>query len=155
MPIFRVKSVKIYTGQKKFTLTCPWRPWQIWGMSWLRNETTHRIKSIWSQNFLLAVLRWWWGFCWFSHIVLQAGGPHMKSESFDENGIKTKGPLQTFAKITICNIVNWAYILKWIRDSEHEWSLPHPTFKEVWLQHILWSARVKQCNAQCTIAWIE
>ena len=32
MPIFRVKSVKIYTGQKKFTRTCPWRPWQIWGM---------------------------------------------------------------------------------------------------------------------------
>ena len=32
LPIFRVKSVKIYTGQKKFTRTCPWRPWQIWGM---------------------------------------------------------------------------------------------------------------------------
>ena len=33
MPIFRVKSVKIYTGKKKFTRTCPWRPWQISGMS--------------------------------------------------------------------------------------------------------------------------
>ena len=32
MPIFRVKSVKIYTGQKKFTRVCPWRPWQISGM---------------------------------------------------------------------------------------------------------------------------
>ena len=32
MPIFRVKSVKMYTGQKKFTRTCPWRPWQISGM---------------------------------------------------------------------------------------------------------------------------
>lgn len=31
-PIFCVKSVKNYTGQKKFTRTCPWRPWQIWGM---------------------------------------------------------------------------------------------------------------------------
>ena len=29
MPIFRVKSVKIYTGQKKFTRVYPWRPWQI------------------------------------------------------------------------------------------------------------------------------
>ena len=32
MPIFRVKSVKIYTGQKKFTRTLSARPWQIWGM---------------------------------------------------------------------------------------------------------------------------
>ena len=33
MPIFRVKSVKIYTGQKKFTRVYPWDPWQIWGMT--------------------------------------------------------------------------------------------------------------------------
>ena len=33
MPIFCVKSVKIYTGQKKFTRTPSARPWQIWGMS--------------------------------------------------------------------------------------------------------------------------
>ena len=32
LPIFCVKSVKIYTGQKFFTRTCPWRPWQISGM---------------------------------------------------------------------------------------------------------------------------
>ena len=32
MPIFRVKAVKIYTGQKKFTRTPSARPWQIWGM---------------------------------------------------------------------------------------------------------------------------
>ena len=32
LPIFRVKSVKIYTGQKKFTRTLSVRPWQIWGM---------------------------------------------------------------------------------------------------------------------------
>ena len=32
MPIFCVKSVKIYTGQKKFTQIYPWDPWQIWGM---------------------------------------------------------------------------------------------------------------------------
>ena len=32
MPIFCVKSVKIYTGQKKFTRVYPWLPWQIWGM---------------------------------------------------------------------------------------------------------------------------
>ena len=32
MPIFRVKSVKIYTSQKKFTRVYPWLPWQIWGM---------------------------------------------------------------------------------------------------------------------------
>ena len=33
MPIFRVKSVKIYTGQKKFTRTSSVRPRQIWGMT--------------------------------------------------------------------------------------------------------------------------
>ena len=32
MPIIRVKSVKIYTGQKKCTRVNPWRPWQIWGI---------------------------------------------------------------------------------------------------------------------------
>ena len=32
MPIFRVKSVKIYTGQKKFTRIYLWDPWQIRGM---------------------------------------------------------------------------------------------------------------------------
>ena len=36
----------------------------------------------------------------------------MKSESFDENGIKTKDPLQTFVKVTICNPVNLVNILK-------------------------------------------
>ena len=32
MPIFCVKSVKIYTGQKRFTRIYPWDPWQISGM---------------------------------------------------------------------------------------------------------------------------
>ena len=32
LPIFCVKSVKIYTGQKKFTLEFSWLSWQIWGM---------------------------------------------------------------------------------------------------------------------------
>ena len=32
LPIFRVKSIKIYTRQKKLYGRCPWRPWQISGM---------------------------------------------------------------------------------------------------------------------------
>ena len=36
MPIFRVKSVKIYTGQKKFTREFSWLSWQIWGMGFMR-----------------------------------------------------------------------------------------------------------------------
>ena len=39
MPIFRVKSVKIYTGQKKFTRIYSWRSWQIWGMTFAEQET--------------------------------------------------------------------------------------------------------------------
>ena len=38
LPIFRVKSVKIYTGQKKFTWEFSWLSWQIWG------------KSMWEKN---------------------------------------------------------------------------------------------------------
>ena len=40
MPIFCVKSVKIYTGQKKFTRVYSWLSWQIWGMSeiWSRSN---------------------------------------------------------------------------------------------------------------------
>ena len=33
LPIFCVKSVKIYTGQKKCTREFSWLSWQIWGMS--------------------------------------------------------------------------------------------------------------------------
>ena len=32
LTIFRVKSVKIYTRQKKFTREYSWLSWQIWGM---------------------------------------------------------------------------------------------------------------------------
>ena len=39
LPIFRVKSVKNYTGQKKITRTCPWRPWQISGMAFLSSKS--------------------------------------------------------------------------------------------------------------------
>ena len=35
MPIFCVKPVKIYTGQKNFTWIYSWRSWQIWGMETL------------------------------------------------------------------------------------------------------------------------
>ena len=45
MPIFRVKSVKIYTGQKKLTRTSSVRPWQIWGMlRWLES-----LLPVWSR----------------------------------------------------------------------------------------------------------
>ena len=33
MPIFRVKSVKIYTGQKNLHWRRQWRQWQLWGMT--------------------------------------------------------------------------------------------------------------------------
>ena len=39
MPIFRVKSVKIYIGQKKFTRIYSWDPWQISGMRPTRKYT--------------------------------------------------------------------------------------------------------------------
>ena len=40
LPIFRVKSVKIYTGQKKFTWEFSWLSWQIWGMVLNRRSMT-------------------------------------------------------------------------------------------------------------------
>ena len=43
MPIFRVKSVKIYTGQKNLHWRRQWRQWQLSGMgagdSWSPNST--------------------------------------------------------------------------------------------------------------------
>ena len=51
MPIFRVKSVKIYTSQKKFTRVYPWLPWQIWGMTkWLNCFTPARQWPMWVQR---------------------------------------------------------------------------------------------------------
>ena len=51
LPIFRVKSVKIYTGQKKFTQIYSWRLWQIWGMCWCTKscKTTFyaHLSQIW------------------------------------------------------------------------------------------------------------
>ena len=49
LPIFRVKSVKIYTGQKKFTREFSWLSWQISGMSisWIRFHH-FSSKTIWS-----------------------------------------------------------------------------------------------------------
>ena len=46
MPIVCVKSVKIYTSQKKFTRTPSARPWQIWGMSNIRAKRSEaRVRA--------------------------------------------------------------------------------------------------------------
>ena len=49
MPIFRVKSVKIYTGQKKFTRTPSARPWQVWGM--VVSQCFVNTKYLWLKHF--------------------------------------------------------------------------------------------------------
>ena len=48
MPIFCVKSVKIYTGPKKFTRIYSWRSWQIWGM--------HNVHCTWDPFIFRPVL---------------------------------------------------------------------------------------------------
>ena len=79
MPIFCVKSVKIYTGQKKFTRTCSWGSWQISGMDWTNAKRFNKNNLIiyytnytkippfrYKYNVVFAiVLRYWWcpGFC--------------------------------------------------------------------------------------------
>ena len=45
MPIFRVKSVKIYTGQKKFTRVYSWLSWQIWGMVPSESHMSHNMGT--------------------------------------------------------------------------------------------------------------
>ena len=52
MPIFRVKSVKIYTGQKKFTRVYLWNPWQIRGMKMasIRLQQARNNWSHWTTN---------------------------------------------------------------------------------------------------------
>ena len=46
MPIFRVKSVKIYTGQKNLHGRRPWRPWQISGMWYWREIDLRTILHL-------------------------------------------------------------------------------------------------------------
>ena len=61
MPIFCVKSVKIYTGQKKFTRIYPWDPWQIRGMNvyfnWDGIVYLEHQKSVFNNNYC-ATLFW-------------------------------------------------------------------------------------------------
>ena len=45
LPIFCVKSVKIYTGQKKFTQIYSWRSWKISGMYLLQSEAFNHLLS--------------------------------------------------------------------------------------------------------------
>ena len=49
LQIFRVKSVKIYTGQKKFTKYI-WRSWQIWGMSNIHKRTIELLLTCPDEN---------------------------------------------------------------------------------------------------------
>ena len=53
LPIFRVKSVKNYTGQKKFTREFSWISWQIWGMlsKWLQYYIGGGGLAKWLQYF--------------------------------------------------------------------------------------------------------
>ena len=48
MPIFCVESVKIYTGQKRFTRIYLWDPWQISGM--VLSNMDRNSKEIYKKN---------------------------------------------------------------------------------------------------------
>ena len=75
MPIFCVKSVKIYTGPKKFTRIYSWGSWQIWGMDpdtcQLGNPTSDCMSEWVTEWFHLfwvvdaVVVIYWWYFCWY------------------------------------------------------------------------------------------
>ena len=57
MPIFRVKSVKIYTGQKKFTRASLVGSWQIWGMGSIWSEKG--LSIIRSQSAWHSLIEYW------------------------------------------------------------------------------------------------
>ena len=80
MPIFRVKSVKIYTGQKKFTRVYSWLSWQIWGM-----RIDGHVKGI--------------SFCKYSEQnTNQIVSPGLRSRPLDWNksAVRVFAPLQRF-----------------------------------------------------------
>ena len=60
MPIFCVKSVKIYTGQKKFTWVYPWRPWQISGMvihiTYPHQTHVYKCSCVWQYTIVILSL---------------------------------------------------------------------------------------------------
>ena len=67
MPIFRIKSVKVYTGQKKFTRIYPWDPWQIWGMQKQPRNQVRRVRLglfyaglLYLVEYLLLFFGWNW-----------------------------------------------------------------------------------------------
>ena len=55
LPIFRVKSVKIYTGQKKFTREFSWLSWQISGMM-KQSVANKAVTNCWTLEILTQTL---------------------------------------------------------------------------------------------------
>ena len=80
LPIFRFKSVKIYTGQKKFTRIYSWRSWQIWGMCPTQSftESEHDAK------------KWTTIVCICSEEKIYISFPHCPTQSFIESKYNAK-----------------------------------------------------------------
>ncbi len=58
MPIFRFKSVKIYTGQKNLHWRRQWRQWQLWGMTWPKpNIVPGAFYDMYVNSFAIAIRR--------------------------------------------------------------------------------------------------
>ena len=91
MPIFRVKSVKIYTGPKKFTRIYSWRSWQISGMVTTSTASVTQITTRqWSDLRLMTRLadQCWQVGHWLHRSLLPWGHhsrgslPHLKNTYF-------------------------------------------------------------------------
>ena len=86
MPIFCVKSVKIYTGQKKITWIYSWRSWQISGLF----ATFSKVEycQFLPQNFLIFIapsllLPNWW------NVLRIYGGGQMEFSRREYKGDRT------------------------------------------------------------------
>ena len=131
MPIFRVKSVNIYTSQKKFTRACSWRSWQISGMSWLfrihwLSHQQEVARFLWMLSLKLILLRF------AGSLVLKKLNSQNSLEPGEELGLSLEpmflqgqvvgNELWTLRIITLGNwngLIGWgaARLAKWLQNA--------------------------------------
>ena len=93
MPIFCVKSVKIYTGQKKITRVYPWRPWQISGMGlicvlsgkipdsgWWNVQVSCQMSSNYQENTLNVLHKSCYSGVYFSDLFIVLASENLLSQ---------------------------------------------------------------------------
>ena len=136
MPIFCVKSVKIYTVQKKFTRTYSWGSWQIWGMT-VGRAYLCPVGSIQPlSSFVLMLLKffylWWSVVIFLSFMEWCPSGPliiHNLVQTRRSKGIETNS-----SKSKIC----WKWKNNKLKTNSSKSKIKNNQQRNLW-GHLWWS----------------